>query len=113
MSQLLFDGNIENGKLSNQKEIIANVPEEFVQGNEWYDYVQELFMNGSPVWNRDWIQKAPGYHEVMWDHMYNCFRAMYNAQGATPTDWIPACACMLSFMLEEVPPLRGSVPNCS
>lgn len=108
MGDFLFSGKVEKGKLSNQEQIIENVPEEFVQGNKWYDHIQMLFITGVPVFNMGWRRKYE-YNETLWDHMMACFQAMFGAQDARPEERIPACAWMLSVMLKEVPELPESV----
>ena len=75
MSEFLFNGKIEGGRLSNQEQIIENVPEEFVEGNVWYDHIKALSKTGGPVFNMGWRRRRE-YTEATWDHLLHCFQAI-------------------------------------
>jgi hypothetical protein len=107
MSQVLFDGFVKNGRLSNIDELIDVLPDEFMLGNKWHLYVEHMFVCGCSAINHAWRYKRY-FNLALIEHMKNSFNAVFGDSSIDPKSKISLCAWMLSEMLEEVPE-RGDV----
>lgn len=112
MSQVLFDGEIIDGKLSNLEDLLQVIPEEFHRGNIWFNHVERLLMRGGSALVRNW-NWDPVYISTTQTHMDATFRTVLGAREIAPKKRIALCSWMLSVMLIEVPPDRGALMSCS